>query len=248
MINIHVAEYIWKIFACQLIDKSKEVCSKMTNSRLNPKVDEFLSETKKWKEEFENLRNIVLECELTEEFKWMHPCYTFEKKNIVLIHGFKEYCALLFHKGEWLKDPNGILIQQTENVQAARQIRFTNVQEIVELEPILKAYIYEAIEVEKAGLEVKKKHKEMIIPEELQNKFEEIPALKTAFEALTPGRQRAYILYFSQPKQSKTRDSRIEKYMQKILAGKGLNDCTCGLSQKLPNCDGSHKLLDKKTN
>jgi uncharacterized protein YdeI (YjbR/CyaY-like superfamily) len=197
----------------------------MTNSRMNPKVDEFLSKAKKWKEEYEKLRNIVLDCELIEEFKWMHPCYTFEKKNIVIIHGFKEYCALLFHKGALLKDAHGILIQQTENVQAARQIRFTNVQEIVEMEPILKAYIYEAIEVEKAGLEVNfKKNTEYIIPEEFQNKFDETPALKTAFEALTPGRQRAYILYFSQPKQSKTRESRVEKYMQQILNGKGLND------------------------
>ncbi|WAH41317.1 YdeI family protein [Alicyclobacillus fastidiosus] len=197
----------------------------MTNSRMNPKVDEFLSKSKKWKVEYEKLRNIVLDCELTEEFKWMHPCYTFEKKNIVLIHGFKEYCALLFHKGALLQDAHGILIQQTENVQAARQIRFTNVQEIVEMETILKAYIYEAIEVEKAGLEVDfKKTTEFIIPEELKNKFDEIPALKTAFEALTPGRQRAYILHFSQPKQSKTRESRVEKCMQQILNGKGLND------------------------
>ncbi|WHY88149.1 YdeI family protein [Neobacillus novalis] len=197
----------------------------MTKSRMNPKVDEFLSKAKKWKEEYEKLRNIVLDCELTEEFKWMHPCYTLEKKNIVLIHGFKEYCALLFNKGALLKDTQGILIQQTENVQAARQIRFTNLQEIIEMESILKAYIYEAIEVEKAGLEVNfKKTTEYIIPEELQNKFDELPALKPAFEALTPGRQRAYILYFSAPKQSKTRESRIEKYRQQILNGKGLND------------------------
>jgi len=197
----------------------------MTNSRKNPKVDEYLSKAKKWKEESEKLRKIILDCELTEEFKWMHPCYTFEKKNIVLIHGFKEYCALLFHKGALLKDTHAILIQQTENVQAARQIRFTNVQEIDEMETILKAYIYEAIEVEKAGLEVNfKKNTEYIIPEELQNKFDEIPALKTAFETLTPGRQRAYILYFSAAKQSKTRESRVEKYMQQILNGKGLND------------------------
>ncbi|MFE3974452.1 MULTISPECIES: YdeI family protein [unclassified Peribacillus] len=197
----------------------------MTNSRMNPKVDEFLSKAKKWQVEYEMLRNIVLDCELTEEFKWMHPCYTFEKKNIVLIHGFKEYCALLFHKGALLKDTHGILIQQTENVQGARQIRFTNVQEIVAMETILKAYIHDAIEVEKAGLEVNfKSSTEFMIPEELQNKFDEIPALKTAFEALTPGRQRAYILYFSQPKQSKTRVSRVEKYMQQILDGKGLKD------------------------
>ena len=171
------------------------------------------------------LRNIVLDCELDEDIKWMHPCYMFENKNIVLIHGFKEYCALLFHKGVLLKDPHGILIQQTENVQAARQIRFTNVQEIINMETILKDYIYEAIEVEKAGLEVEfKKNTEYIIPEELEHKFAEIPTLKTAFKSLTPGRQRAYILYFSQPKQSKTRVSRIEKYMQQILDGKGLND------------------------
>ena len=204
---------------------NEEGCSVMTKSRMNPKVDEYLSKATKWKEEYEKLRDIVLECELTEEFKWMHPCYTFEKKNIVLIHGFKDYCALLFHKGALLQDAHGILIQQTENVQAARQIRFTNLQEIVEMETILKAYIYEAIEVEKAGLEVNfKKHTEFIIPEEFQNKLDEIPALKTAFEALTPGRQRAYILYFSEPKQAKPRESRVEKCMQQILSGKGLRD------------------------
>lgn len=196
----------------------------MTNSK-NPKVDEFIGKSKKWKEEYDKLRNIVLACELTEEFKWMHPCYTYEDKNIVLIHGFKEYCAFLFHKGALLNDPHGILIQQTENVQAARQIRFTNVQEIVKMEPILKAYIHEAVEVERAGLEVNfKKTEEYIIPEEFQNKLDEIPALKTAFKSLTPGRQRAYIHYFSGAKQSKTRESRVEKYMQQILDGKGLND------------------------
>ncbi|MDR4435160.1 YdeI/OmpD-associated family protein [Bacillus tequilensis] len=195
----------------------------MTNNRTNPKVDEFLSKAATWKDEYEKLRSIVLDCELTEELKWMHPCYTFNNKNIVLIHGFKEYCALLFHKGALLQDAYGILIQQTENVQAARQIRFTNVQEIVEMETILKDYIHEAIEVEKAGLQVKK-NTELIIPEELENKFDEIPALKTAFEALTPGRQRAYIFYFSQAKQSKTREARVEKYVEKILDGKGLKD------------------------
>jgi uncharacterized protein YdeI (YjbR/CyaY-like superfamily) len=205
--------------------KTEEECSLMTSSRLNPKVDEFLSKSKKWREEFEKLRNIVLDCELTEEFKWMHPCYTLEGKNIVLIHGFKEYCALLFHKGALLKDPQGILIQQTENVQAARQIRFTDIHQIVEQEAIVKAYIMEAIEVEKAGLEVSlKKNEDYTVPEELQNKFEEMPALKAAFEELTPGRQRAYLLHFSQPKQAKTREARVEKYMQQILDGKGLND------------------------
>jgi len=192
---------------------------------MNPKVDEFISKAKKWQEEFEKLRMITLDCQLTEELKWGKPCYTFEKSNIVIIQGFKEYCALLFVKGALLKDANGILDKPGENTQAARQLRFTNVREIVEMEPILKAYIYEAIEVEKAGLKVDlKKTAEFVIPEEFQNKLEEFPALKTAFEALTPGRQRAYLLYFSQPKQSKTRVSRVEKCMPQILDGKGLND------------------------
>jgi uncharacterized protein YdeI (YjbR/CyaY-like superfamily) len=199
---------------------------------MNPKVDVFLSKTKKWRKEFEKLRMIILDCGLTEELKWGVPCYTFQNRNIVLIHGFKEYCAILFVKGALLHDANpsagesgGILIQQTKNVQAARQIRFTNVREIVEMESILKSYIYEAVEVEKAGLKVNfKKTSEFKIPEEFQNKLDKIPALKTAFDALTPGRQRAYIFYFSQPKQSKTRESRVEKCMQQILNGKGLND------------------------
>jgi len=192
---------------------------------MNPKVDFFFTRAKKWQEEFEKLRMIILDCRLTEELKWGVPCYTFEKRNIVLIHGFKEYCALLFFKGALLKDAKGILIQQTKNVQAARQIRFTNVREIVKLKPILKAYIYEAIEVEKAGLKVSfKKTSDFIIPEEFQNRLDEIPALKTAFYALTPGRQRAYIFYFSQPQQSRSRESRVEKCMRQILNGKGLND------------------------
>jgi uncharacterized protein YdeI (YjbR/CyaY-like superfamily) len=194
-------------------------------NRMNPKVDTFLSEAQKWQEELEKLRIISLDCGLTEELKWGKPCYTFQKSNIVILQGFKEYCALLFVKGALLSDANGILITQTENTQAARQIRFTNVREIVEMEPVLRAYIYEAIEVEKAGLKVDyKKTSEFIIPEEFQSKLDEIPALKTAFDALTPGRQRAYILHFSQPKQSKTRESRVEKCMQQILNGKGLND------------------------
>ena len=190
---------------------------------MNPKVDGYLRKAKKWQEEMEKLRMIILDCGLTEELKWGWPCYTFQKSNIVLIHGFKEYCALLFFKGALLKDPKGILIQQTENVQAARQIRFSNVREIVKMKPVLKAYIYEA--KEKAGLKVNyKKTSEFRVPEEFQNKLDEIPALKTAFNALTPGRQRAYIFYFSAPKQSKTRESRVEKCMQQILKGKGLND------------------------
>ena len=192
---------------------------------MNPKVDAYLRRSKKWQKEFEKLRMIVLDCHLTEELKWGQPCYTFQKKNIVVIHGFKEYCAFLFFKGALLKDAEGILIQQTENVQAARQIRFTNVREIAQMEPILKAYIHEAIEVEKAGLKVKlKKTSDFPIPEEFQKKLDAIPALKTAFDALTPGRQRSYIFYFSAPKQSKTRASRVEKCMQQILNGKGLND------------------------
>jgi uncharacterized protein YdeI (YjbR/CyaY-like superfamily) len=194
-------------------------------NKMNPKVDFYFSKAKKWQEELEQLRMIVLDCGLTEELKWGVPCYMFQKSNIVLIHVFKEYCALLFFKGALLHDSNGILIQQTEHVQAARQIRFTSVREIMEMAPILKAYIYEAVEVEKAGLKVNlKKTSEFIIPEEFQKKLDEIPALNTAFDSLTPGRQRAYILYFSQPKQSKTRVSRIEKCMQQILDGKGLND------------------------
>ena len=202
----------------------------MTKSNMNPKVEFFFSKDSKWLEEYEKLRMIILDCMLTEELKWGCPCYTLpsagkKKSNIVLIHGFKEYCALLFFKGALLNDAKGILIQQTENVQSARQIRFTNVQEIVKLERALKVYIYEAIEVEKAGLEVKfKKTSEYKIPEEFQHKLNEMPALKTAFKALTPGRQRAYIFYFSQAKQSKTRESRIEKYLQQILKRKGLDD------------------------
>ena len=194
-------------------------------NRTNPKVDFFFSKGKKWQEEFERLRTIILDCGLTEELKWGVPCYTFQKSNIVLIHGFKEYCAILFVKGALLKDAKGILIQQTKNVQAARQIRFTHVREIVKLEPILKAYIHEAIEVEKAGLKVDyKKTSEFVIPREFQNKLDENLALKEAFYALTPGRQRQYLFYFSQPKLSKTRESRVEKSIDLILDGMGLND------------------------
>ena len=192
---------------------------------MNPKVDEFIKKSRQWQEEFTQLRRIVLDCQLTEELKWGVPCYIFEKTNIVLLHGFKEYCAILFVKGALLKDLKGILVQQTENVQSARQVRFTSVDEIVELEPVLKAYIREAIEVEKAGLKVTLKETTAFnLPEEFQRTLDEIPDLKTAFEALTPGRQRAYLLYFSAPKQSKTRESRVEKFMPQILNGKGLND------------------------
>ena len=197
--------------------------SQMNNG--NPKVDFFFSKAQKWQEEFKKLRTIVLACGLTEELKWGKPCYTFEKSNVVLIHGFKEYCALLFIKGALLKDAKDILIQQTRNVQAARQIRFTNIREIAKLEPVLKAYIKEAIEIEKAGLEVKlKKTSEFKVPDELQIKLDAMPVLRTAFDALTPGRQRGYVLYFSGAKQYKTRESRVEKWIPQILKGKGLND------------------------
>lgn len=192
---------------------------------MNPKVDEFIDRAMVWKEEFVKLRKIILDCGLNEELKWKKPCYTFQNKNVVIIQGFKEYCALMFFKGALLTDPNHILIKPGDNSQAQQQIRFTNVQEIAKMETIIKSYIKEAIEIEKSGLVVEfKKTEDYYIPEELQNRFDEFPTFKTAFESLTPGRQRAYILYFSKPKQSKTRESRIEKYMQQILDGKGLND------------------------
>jgi uncharacterized protein YdeI (YjbR/CyaY-like superfamily) len=192
---------------------------------MNPKVDFYFNKAKKWQEEIERLRTIVLNCGLTEELKWGCPCYTYKESNIVLIHTFKEYCALLFFKGALLNNGDGMLIQQTENVQSARQLRFTSLLEIVDQEPILKAYIYEAIEVEKAGLKVElKQTTEFNCPPEFQIKLDTIPALKTAFEALTPGRQRGYYLYFSSAKQAKTREVRVEKYMPQIMNGKGLDD------------------------
>jgi uncharacterized protein YdeI (YjbR/CyaY-like superfamily) len=195
------------------------------SDKTNPKVDFYFNQDGKWQEEIKKLRMIILDCGLTEELKWGVPCYTVERRNIVLIHVFKEYCALLFIKGALLSDPKHILITQTENVQSARQIRFTNTQEIDELEAIVKDYIYEAVEVEQAGLKVDfKTNAEFTVPEEFQTKLDEDPALKAAFYALTPGRQRAYLLHFSAPKQSKTRVSRIEKCTQQILDGKGLND------------------------
>ncbi len=192
---------------------------------MNPKVDWYFTKAEKWQEELERLRTIALDCQLTEELKWGCPAYTNGKSNIVLIHWFKDYCALLFFKGVLLSNPKGLLIQQTENVQAARQMRFTSVEQIIEQEADIKASIFEAIEVEKSGAKVPmKKTKEFAMTEELEQKFEELPALKTAFEALTPGRQRAYLLHFSQPKQAKTREARIEKAMEAIFNGKGLND------------------------
>ena len=192
---------------------------------MNPKVDFFFEKESNWQKEYERMRTIALDCGLTEELKWGCPCYTWQNSNIVLIHGFKEYCAYLFFKGALLNDPEGILIQQTENVQAARQIRFTNLKQIVKMEKVLKAYIYEAIEVDKAGLQVKmKKSTDYKVPEEFQKKLDKTPGLKKAFKALTPGRQRGYLLYFSSAKQAKTREERVEKYTKQILKGKGLED------------------------
>jgi uncharacterized protein YdeI (YjbR/CyaY-like superfamily) len=205
----------------------------MTNSRTNPRVDFFFNKADKWQEEYKKLRTIILDCGLTEELKWGKPCYALEKDNIVLIHGFKEYCAVLFFKGALLKDPRRILIQQTENVQSARQVRFTTLQEIVKLAPTLKAYIKEAIEVENAGLKVTlKKTSEFKMAEEFQNKLDKMPALKKAFFALTPGRQRGYLLHFSAPKQSQTREARIEKCTPQILNGKGLNEDYISMKKK----------------
>jgi len=192
---------------------------------MNPKVDWYFTKNKKWQEEIETLRSFVLDCNLNEELKWGCPCYTYGEKNVVLIHVFKEYCALLFFKGSLLKDPNGVLIQQTENVQAARQMRFTSLQEIEKRKRIIKTYIKEVIELEKSGAKVPlKKTKEFNVPEEFKNRLDEMPNLKTAFKALTPGRQRGYLLYFSSAKQATTRESRIEKYIPQILNGKGLED------------------------
>lgn len=192
---------------------------------MNPKVDWFFDKTTQWQAEYAALRTIALDCGLTEELKWGCPCYTFQQTNVVLIHGFKEYCAFLFHKGALLNDSEGILIQQTANVQSARQIRFTNLADIRKLENVLKTYIYEAVEVEKAGLKVVlKKPIEFEIAAEFQVKLDALPDLKAAFYALSPGRQRGYLLHFSQPKQAKTREARVEKYVEKILNGKGLED------------------------
>ncbi len=212
---------------------------------MNSKVDKYLSDVKKWQDELFQLREIVLDCNLQEELKWGVPCYTFNGSNIVLIHAFKEYCALLFMKGALLDDSNGILIQQTKNVQSGRQIRFTSLKQIIDQESTLKAYIFEAIEVEKAGLKIEfKKTEDFTMPEEFQTVLNENETVKVAFEALTPGRQKAYLLHFSSPKQSATRVSRIEKNLDRILKSKGINDCTCGLSKRMPNCDGSHKILN----
>lgn len=211
---------------------------------MNPEVDPFFDRTQKWQDELRVLRRIVLECGLTEELKWKVPCYTDKNKNIVLIHGFKDFFALLFMKGSLLQDPENILVQQTENVQSGRQIRLTSSEQVLEMEATLKAYIFEAIEVEKAGLKIDYKSvDEFEIAEEFQAFLDADASLKTAFEALTPGRQKGYHLHFNGPKQSKTRISRIENSIPRIRNGKGLNDCICGHSKRMPNCDGSHKFF-----
>lgn len=192
---------------------------------MNPAVDRFIDRAKSWKEEYIQLRAIILEMGLKEELKWGVPCYTLQEKNVLLIHGFKDYCAILFHKGVLLKDQNNLLIQQTKNVQAARQIRFKSLEEIIDQQELIKQYIFQAIEVEKAGLKVElKPTKAYETPIELQQEFDNSKQFQKAFYALSPGRQRGYLLYFSQAKQSKTRKDRIEKYAAKILDGKGLKD------------------------
>lgn len=211
---------------------------------MNSEVDKFLENANKWKEEFTVLRQIINDCGLQEDFKWMHPCYTHKEKNIVLFHGFKEYCAISFFKGVLLKDPKRILVQPTENSNEGRQIRFTNTDQIAELVPVVKQYIYEAIEVERAGLQVKKKSvADFDVPEELIDRFDESPDFKIAFEKLSPGRRKGYLLHFNQAKQSETRSARIDKYTDRIMNGFGIRDCVCGHSKRMPNCDGSHKYL-----
>lgn len=211
---------------------------------MNPKVDSYFGKIKQWHDEQSELRRIILDCQLVEELKWKHPCYTFNGGNVILLGGFKEYCVISFIKGTLLKDENGILTQQGENNQSVRVVKFTSVKEILELEPILKSYIYEAIEVEKAGLKVAyKKVDDFDVPEELQAKFKSDKEYKEAFEALTPGRQKGFLLHFSGAKQSATRVSRIEASIERVFKGKGINDCICGRSKYMPRCDGSHKHI-----
>lgn len=216
----------------------------MSQISMNPKVSEFIGKQKRWPDEIALIRQILLDYGLVEAFKWRNPCYIHNHKNIALIGSFKDFCCLAFFKGALLKDSEGILKQQGENTQSARIVPFTNVSEIIRLRPILKAYVFEAIEVEKSGLKIDyKKAEEMERPEELQLKFDRDPDFESAFQNLTSGRQKGYLLYFSGAKQAKTRESRIEKYRARILDGKGMHDCVCGHSQKMPSCDGSHKYI-----
>ncbi|MEN9977415.1 MAG: hypothetical protein RLZZ569_40 [Bacteroidota bacterium] len=211
---------------------------------MNPKIDEYINKAKQWQEEMELLRSILLSCQLTEELKWGVPCYTFQKSNVVLIHAFKEYVGLGFFKGALLKDDANLLSKPGENSQSSRQLRYTSLQEIQANEQLIRAYLFEAIEVEKAGLKVTlKKTEEYAVPVEFQKILAENSALNTAYEALTPGRKRAYLLHFSGAKQAETRIARIEKMIPRIMIGKGFNDCICGLSKRMPGCDGSHKFI-----
>ena len=213
---------------------------------MNNEVNKYLNGLEKWQAELSELRRIILDCGLNEDYKWMHPSYSDNGKNIVLIHEFKDYCAIMFQKGALLKDTENILVQQTENTQSARQIRFTDLSEIAKLEPIIKKYINEAIKIEKSELKVKmKKTSDFEMPDELEQIFENNPDFEKAFKKLTEGRQRGYLLHFIKPKQSQTKKSRIENSMKRIFDGYGLTDCTCGLSKRKPNCDGSHKQLEK---
>jgi len=213
----------------------------------NPTLNNYFEEANRWQIELSLLRSIALECGLTEELKWKQPCYTFQGKNICIIGSFKGFCALLFFKGALLDNAHQLLVKAGENSQAGRQIRFTKPSEINEQTALIKAVVFEAIEVENTGLKVESQIKdELILVDEFTSILKENTVLKTAFEKLTPGRKRAYNLFFSAAKQSKTRIERIEKYSQRILDGKGINDCTCGLSKRMPNCDGSHKSLKIK--
>lgn len=210
---------------------------------MNPKVDDFIENTKQWKDEYIIMRKIVLDCGLIEELKWGQPCYTFQNSNIIILGGFKDNCIISFLKGALLNDADNLLVKAGQNTQSARVIRFTNVQQIIDLAVTIKTYIFEAIEVEKAGLKIEKSKEKLLLAEELKEKMNQDKAFKTAFEKLTPGRQRAYNMFISEAKQSSTRVTRIEKYIPRILAGKGINDCICGKSKRMPNCDGSHKFI-----
>jgi len=210
---------------------------------MHKKVNTYISELKSWQAEMEALRVILHEFPLTEELKWAKPCYAFENSNIIIIQGFKEYCGLLFFKGALLKDAKGLLVKPGENTQGGRLLKFTSVQEINKLTTTIKSYIKEAIEIEKQGLKIEPANSELVLTDELLAQFKKSASFKKAFNALTPGRQRAYNMFFTAAKQAATRETRIEKYKGQIMSGKGINDCTCGLSQKMPYCDGSHKQL-----
>ena len=210
---------------------------------MNEKVSAYIGKVKNWQAEMKALRAMLIEFPLTEELKWGKPCYAFENSNIIIIQGFKEYCGLLFFKGALLKDAKGLLVKPGENTQGGRLLKFTSLQEINKLTTTIKSYIKEAIEVEKKGLKIEPINTELVLPEELLVQFKKSASFKKAFNALTPGRQRAYNMFFTAAKQAATRETRIEKYKDQIMSGKGINDCTCGLSQKMPYCDGSHKQL-----